>query len=326
MNIVQAYTKFNNQTIILISGFSGSHKTKIAKFVSDLFGFQIMSLTNFFKSDTEYDVETNYVTLKDGTKVLNWDDIYNSVDWGKFNTFVNHNKSNGVVIHGFGFPTDLLDFVPDFHIHVLINKQRLMENRAAFIEKHSANDADRSNTSTNSLSTADKIFFNSVTYPMYIKLNKESKIDEFINSNELSEEHMKDKIFNYLINSINQRLKGMTTKKTGYQSSGTVSQSNLPSHYEDRTGVYDDFYYPDKKRQIYDFNDEGVDYPDPYIKNNRSETSSESSRSSDSDLGAYQKQSQRTIKQKKSKSVKRNNSSDSSESSDAVFLATVDEH
>lgn len=349
MNIVQAYTKFNNQNIILISGFSGSHKTKIAKFVSDIFGFQIISLTKFFKSDKEYDIDENYVTLKDGTKILNWDDIHKSIDWTKFNEFVNSNKKQGIVCHGFGFPTSLLDFTPDFHIHILINKQRLMENRSAFIEKHSADDADRSKIGSgeNVLSPIEKLFFNTVTYPIYMNLSKESKIDEYVNSNELSEDQMKDKVFNYLIKTIEQRLSHINKNKgsgsnqgprSGQRSgpntnfnqgnSGQGSRSsneysgpnqNLPSHYEDRENIYDEFYYPGAKKKLFDFNDEGVDYPDDYIKKNRPEESSDSSSSDSDDLEELR------VTDKKKTKKKKIDSSSSSSPEDTVFLATVNE-
>lgn len=329
MNIVQAYTKFNNQNIILISGFSGSHKTKIAKFISDIFGFQITSLTKFFKSDQEYDIEENYVMLKDNTKVLNWDNIHKSVDWKKFNDFVNTHKIHGIIVHGFGFPTGLLDFIPDFHIHILINKQKLMENRSAFIEKHSADDVDRSKIGSgeNTLSPVEKLFFNSVTYLINMNLSKESKIDEFINSNELSENQIKDKVFNFLIKNIEQRLSKLNKNKKSGSDPNLVSVSGpkteLPNHYEDKENIYDDFYYPNTKKKQFDFNDEGVDYPDEYIKAHRSDESSDSiSSDSDFDSGPNTNKAHSS-----NKSKKKDNSSSSSEddSKDSVFLATVDE-
>ena len=330
MNIVQAYTKFNNQNIILISGFSGSHKTKIAKFVSDLFGFQIISLTKFFKPDPDYDIEENYVTLKDDTKVLNWDDIHKSIDWDKLNEFVNSNKTIGIVIHGFGFPTSLLRFTPDFHIHLSISKQKLMENRNNFIEKHSADAVDRTkiDNGENSLSPIEKMFFNTVTYPIYMSLKTESKIDKYLNTNELSEDQMKDQIFDYLIKTIEHKLNQVNKNKT-YGSSTSLPESSklsisttgltqrsatLPSHYEDKDDIIDEFYYPGAKKKLYDFNDEGIDYPDDYIKKHRPDepSSSDSSDSPDSDRIASSKK-------------KINNDSSSSSSDEAVFIATVDE-
>ena len=108
MNIVQAYTKFKGQHIILISGFSGSGKTKVSRFLSELFNFQHVNLSRFYRSKEVYDVEDNYVTMKDGYKVLDWDNIYRSVDWEKLNDFVNSSKSKGIVLVGFGFPKDLI--------------------------------------------------------------------------------------------------------------------------------------------------------------------------------------------------------------------------
>src|SRR5439155_20230118 len=113
MNIVQAYTKFNNQNIILISGFSGSGKTKLAQFLAKLFGFQLVGLSTFYYPEELYATDENYVLLKNGVKVLNWANIYKSVDWDKFNKYIDTVKAKGVVIHGFGFPSQLLKFKPN---------------------------------------------------------------------------------------------------------------------------------------------------------------------------------------------------------------------
>src|SRR5271169_4253888 len=141
MNIVQAYTKFNNGNVILISGFSGTGKTKFSKFIADLFGFKLVDLTEFYFQLEAYDKEENYETTKDGRKILKWDNIYESVDWDKFNKFVEEHKKDGLVIYGFGFPPKLLHFTPDFHILIKVAKQKLLENRAKFIEGHTPDES-----------------------------------------------------------------------------------------------------------------------------------------------------------------------------------------
>src|SRR5277367_3527710 len=138
INIVQAYTKFNNGIVILLSGFSGKGKTKYAKFIADLFGFKLVDLSKFYFPLEVYDKEENYETTKDGRKILKWDNIYESVDWDKFNAYVEEHKKDGLVIYGFGFPSKLLKFTPNFHILIKVSKQKLLENRSEFIEKHTA--------------------------------------------------------------------------------------------------------------------------------------------------------------------------------------------
>ena len=187
MNVIEAYTKFNEKNIILISGLSGSNKTKIAKFIAKLFKFQLLNLETFKLSVEEYDKEENYIEIKDNEKILNWNNIYKSINWNKFNETVNLIKKRGVVIYGLGFPDKLLDFKPDFHINLKINKQNLMMSRAKYLYRHSSN---------------KKSLFNSHTFPLYLEIVKESTITRFINLNELKGDQIKDAVFKYLIDSI----------------------------------------------------------------------------------------------------------------------------
>lgn len=293
MNIVQAYTKFKNQFIILISGFSGSGKTKISKFIAELFGFQHIDLAQFYYPTNVFDKKENYITLKNGVQILNWDDVYKSVDWDKFNTFVNDNKNKGIVIVGFGFPKSLLKFDPDFHIQIKINKKNLLDNREKYIKsRDSTKNKDIIDVDT------DKNILNNITYPMHIKLNEESKIDKFINANDTTDEKVKEETFSYLIHMIEKWLSDYNSQKRNNDSiSQTSSKTKLtfgkhtskPNdkpriHNEGNAKAYDEFYYPNKKRVLYDFNDEGNDYPEEYLnrvrnkdKKSDSDTSSDSS-------------------------------------------------
>lgn len=179
MNIVEAYLKFKKQTIILFSGLSGSNKSKFASFVGELFGYKIIKLEDFYYKD--YDKSENYVQLTD-EKILNWENIYESIDWKKFNEVVNSNKQTGIIISGFGFPSKLINFDVDFHIHVKINKKTLIE--------------------TKTINENDLELLNKVSIPMNIKITDESKIDKFINVNSLSYDDAKEEIFDYLMHVI----------------------------------------------------------------------------------------------------------------------------
>ena len=124
MNIVEAYTKFNNQNIILVSGFAGSNKTQIANFLADIFHFKLCNLSSFYYDKNDYDKSDNYVELKKGDKtfkVLNWENIYQSINWDKFNKYVNdfiHENKTGIIIVGFGFPFSLIKFKPNFQLQL----------------------------------------------------------------------------------------------------------------------------------------------------------------------------------------------------------------
>jgi len=185
MNIVEAYKKFNSQLIVLVSGYSGTHKSKIAKFIGKIFNLKCISLKQFYypNYDTSITVasgENNNITL------IDYDDIYRSVDWKKLNKYVKEN--NNIVICGFGFPSELITFKTDFHIYLKINKQKLFENMDEYIKKRDIKDRENA-----------KLIFNKITFNHNEKLMKDGKIDKFVNLNEMSFEETKKSIFDYLI-------------------------------------------------------------------------------------------------------------------------------
>lgn len=300
MNIIQAYTKFNEQYIILISGFSGSGKSHLAKFFAKLFRFESMNLNDYLIKD--YDKQENYVKLKDGTGVLDWDNVWKSVDWNKFNNHVNEKKKNGIIVRGFGFPSKLLDFKPDIHIHIKINKKKLLENREKYMESHlaqskdqEAKDQEQDQDKNQDQDQKNKLILNDVTYPHYLKLMEESTIDKFLNANELSEDQIKEQGFSYImyrtnkwLNEYNEHLNKPINKQESKQDQDKAHK--IKDAWRDyggygANGYYDDVYFPDKHRKLYDFNDQGIDYPSEMLRQDAevSDSSDSSDSSSDSD-------------------------------------------
>ena len=351
MNIVQAFTKFNKGSVILISGLSGSGKCKLASFLANLLEHKLVKLEEYYKPNIVYDKEENYVELKNNIKVLNWDNIYESVNWDSLNDFIDQNKQNGIVICGMGFPKDKIK-QKDFHIHIKINKQNLIERRAKYLETHP--EENKMNDET------QKLLLNDVTFPLYLKVRDDSQIDKFINANELSEDEIKDEAFKYLMNVIeswinnydntqkdkprqfvkqyerqyvrqDNRQYDNTYKrrfmgrafghldigdieidddskksediKTQEKKSDLVEKAKIiddtksmekpikkedlkaKSHYEGSKSAYDDYFH-NKKIKIYDFNDEGDEYPESYRAQHEASSSTDDSdkiSSSDSD-------------------------------------------
>lgn len=287
VNIVEAYLKYKGQYIILVSGFSGSGKTTIAKFLASLFKFKLINQNNYHVPKDIYDIEKNYVILKNESKVLNWDNIYESVDWDKLNSDIDNFKTQGVIVCGFGFPKSLLKFTPDCHLHIKISKQNLIKNREDYYDRNKMVDIDRE---------FEKTILNQVTFPIYLKIAEESTIDKYINANDTTNEKIKEDTFSYLMFVINEWLKNNTQfimQSTVSQSNIThpnITQSNIIQHniqnedgmkkriiHNDKSGyAFDEFYYPNRKDRIYDFNDEGIDYPEDYIAKHVSESTTDS--------------------------------------------------
>lgn len=265
-NIVEVYTERNKQNIILISGLSGSGKSKIAIFISKIFNFKLSKLSEFYYSDETYNKPENYFPkLYDRTTDLDWDNIYKSVNWESFNDHVDTYKKNGIVIEGFGFPKHLIKFKPDFHIHIKINKENLFKNRHEYIKSHPEAYAHKHTPEQ------EKLIFNKITYIHYNNVLNDSDITKRLNANEQSLDQMYDELFSYMTTTINKWLSGdhkkvvmnrQYTKDEPYDGYKNKQYDGMPQEYED-------FYYGGKRREPYAFNNEGIDYPDEYIDKQR---------------------------------------------------------
>lgn len=192
MNIVEAYIKFNKKLIIIISGLSGSEKTVIAKFIERDFKLKLINLENYVNKDFN---ET--VTLSNDTKLINWDDV-NSYDWNKFNTDVISEQTNGIVVSGCYFPLNKIKFDTDFHIHIKVPKQTLIEKRTKFAE----NKKEKFNMDT----TLIPLIVNQITYPLYLTYVENSKIDKYVNSKDLTVDQIYDQVADFLFFKIDENL------------------------------------------------------------------------------------------------------------------------
>jgi hypothetical protein len=299
MKIVEAYTKYKGQCIIAVSGFQGSGKTQIAKFISKVCGFKLISLSSYFLSLEEYDKDENYVSLKNDIKILDWENIYESIDWKKFNNVVNDNKKNGIVIVGFGFPNKMIDFQIDYHIHIKIRKQDLMMKR----EEYFQNNKDKNKHEL--LNDDVKYLLNNVTYPHYIKLTQDTIVNMNITMDDIEKAY--DNVFNFLMTSISTWLKDYDDNKKDI---GNIGSNNKNKHMDGNSDAYDDYYHTKHK---YDFDDVGDD-------KTGKQSESESNESSDSDVDDFIDTGDIGKKRKKTKKI--NSSSESSNNSEAKYLYT----
>lgn len=220
MNVVEAYIKFKKQLIILISGFNGSGKGKLAQYVSKDFKINVVNTSQYYKEG--YDSK---VKLSDNTEVVDWDSI-ESIDWAKLNEYVNQNKSNGIIIVGFAFPTEVLKFEPDFHLHVKISKQNLLDRRHTYIEE---NKDKYSKLYEIQGKPIELMILNQITFPHYLKYLESSKVDKFLNSNEESIEKLYDISFDYMIERIQQYLNSHNSNNS-QQEQPTINREQSVRH------------------------------------------------------------------------------------------------
>jgi cytidylate kinase len=208
--IVEAYVEKKDGLIILISGMSGSGKTKLGKEIANLFKLEFLNSAKFCKKDYDNKVTFKIPNSDKNFELINMDsdDI---IDWDKFNEEVSDKKKNGIIISGVSFPKDKINFTPDFHVHIKLNKQNLIKKRQQFIEDH---EEDCKNFDTIKNSFIELYVINHYTYPYYLNITQNSVINKFINANELIElsnneyyEKIVDQCFDYLIASISDKLK-----------------------------------------------------------------------------------------------------------------------
>lgn len=189
VNIVEKYIQNKNQLIILISGFSGSGKTLLAKNIERDFKISFLNLNDFYKKDY-----INIVDLGNDIKVNDWDNP-EAIDWDSFNEKVKELKT--VVISGFGFPNDKLQFKCDFHIYLRISKQKLIENRQKFKEEHADNPLNEIKDTKTEL-----LILNSLSYKHYMEIKEKSTYTFNMDVTEKTPDETYDEIFDYVIKQI----------------------------------------------------------------------------------------------------------------------------
>jgi uridine kinase len=202
MNVVEAYIKFNKQLIILITGFSGSGKTLLARKIQRDFKLEFINLNDYYKEN--YD---KIVDLGHEVKVIDWDDP-ESIDWDKFNKKIDSIKNKGVVCSGFGFPSDKINFEPNFHIRIDIPKAKLIEMRHKYLDENKDNKLNDIKDSR-----AELLILNKLSYQHHEEIKTKSKYTykySLFNEEDLDPDKIPDKtyddIFEYLIKEIQKNL------------------------------------------------------------------------------------------------------------------------
>ena len=192
MNIVDAYIKFKGQLVIFITGMPGCGKTLVAKRLSRDFKINLFNQSDYYKKDFNLTI-----SLPDGSKVVN---LYTdeAIDWTRLNQDILDvkNRSGGVVLYGFALPRDKFSFEVDFHVHLGINKQNCLKRRHDFLQKNKEQYPEDYKLINSKI---EKLKLNQLIYPYYLESIKKSKINKFIDINELNEEQIYDVVFDTLI-------------------------------------------------------------------------------------------------------------------------------
>jgi cytidylate kinase len=193
-SIIEAYTDFNNQLIIAISGLSGTGKGEVAKSLGNKLNLKHLKLVDYHKKNFK-----EIKKISSGKEVINWDHP-NSIDWEKLKKDIEKYK-NQVIISGQFFPKEYLTFNVDIQINISLNKQKVLEKR------NDINKEKNKKTKKKVGENDTKLIFNQITFPQYLEFLKESKVNKFINANEISIEEVKITAFEYIIKFITEKLR-----------------------------------------------------------------------------------------------------------------------
>lgn len=202
MNIVNAYKKFNNQLIIIISGLSGCNKNNIAKTLATTFDIEFVRQDNFInKNFKNMKKEQNFKNNKE----FEINDIYTNdyINWDAFNKHINEVSKNGVVISGITFPTDLIKFKPDFHIHLKMTKEKCMDTRFKYLKD---NKNDLKDQYQDFVTGKDNIIMNKYLYPYYLSNLNNMHINKFLKINDKTDDEIWDEIWDIIISFIKRRI------------------------------------------------------------------------------------------------------------------------
>jgi hypothetical protein len=190
MSTLDEYIKYNSGLIILISGLSGSNRSIVAKEIERDFKIKLISLDSYCKKNNDKIFE-----LPNNKKITDWEHI-DTYDWDKFNSDIEQHNPSGVVAYGDYFPTFKLKIAPDFHIHVKISKERLIEKRKEQIEKYPEKHAEMMKLINNDDFV---LMVNKMIYPYYIEYRDKSKIDKYVNSDKNNTDELYEQVFGYIM-------------------------------------------------------------------------------------------------------------------------------
>jgi adenylate kinase family enzyme len=200
--ILDACVDHFKQLVIVISGMSGSNKTEIAHILTNILNCKHINQDDYLNQDHKETVTIN------NKKIMIWDSD-DAIDWKKFNLAIEEilQENKIIVISGTNFNKEKINFKIDFHIHLKLSKQKLLEKRHEFINKHADDPkyADNLKLLDNDEQT-EKQLMNQVTYPYYLKVIENSMINKFLNANETTEEEISKEVFQLVIKYIEHRL------------------------------------------------------------------------------------------------------------------------
>lgn len=198
MNIVEAFISLTGKLLIFITGLPGCGKHNLAKNIKKDFKIKLIDQTDYRKKDYIHTIK-----LPDGSNIINWY-TDEAIDWERLNDDIDLFQKEGLLVVGLSLPNDKIKSKPNYHIHLNISKQTCLERRKIFYEKHKDKYEEEY---LNINSPIEKLKMNILIYPYYLESVTRSRVNKFININNIDDDQVYNIAFDALIdfiqNSIN---------------------------------------------------------------------------------------------------------------------------
>ena len=181
MSILDEYKNQKKQMIVLLLGYQGSKKSKIAKLLNEDFKFKLIKINDYYE-------DNKYIEKKINDKIFKIYEHVDNYDWNKLSEEVNKYKTTGVILYGNIIDIKKINFKFDFIFFTSIQNKLYAE----YIIKHKLFD------------NIDEDYINLYTTnyitPLYDNIKKELQINKYYNIKKDTDiKKIYDELYNYLI-------------------------------------------------------------------------------------------------------------------------------
>ena len=189
MSILDEYKNQKKQMIILLLGYQGSKKSKIAKLLNDDFKFKLIKINDYY-------IDNKYIEKTINNKTFKIYEHVDNYDWSKLSVDVNKYKESGVILYGNIIDIEKINFKMDYIFFTSINTTLFLE----YIIKNKLFD----NINEEYLN----IYINNYIAPLYDNIKKELQINKYYNIKKDTDiEKIYTTMYTYLIIDIKKKIK-----------------------------------------------------------------------------------------------------------------------
>ena len=189
MSILDEYKNQKKQMIILLLGYQGSKKSKIAKLLNEDFKFKLIKINDYYE-------DNKFIEKTINDKIFKIYENVNNYNWDKLSKEVNEYKETGVILYGNIIDIKKINFKIDFIFFTSIQNKLYTE----YIIKHKLFE--------NIDEEYINLYTNNYITPLYENIKKELQINKYYNIKKDTDiEKIYDQLYNYLIINIKKIIK-----------------------------------------------------------------------------------------------------------------------